>query len=59
MDGEHPWRDWLEVLALAAAFVVIVWFVVKLLLGWAYKDDDRSKGGPRDKHNGPFGKGNP
>jgi hypothetical protein len=48
MNGEHPWRDWLNVLVIFLGGLVIVMMVVRLLIKWAQKDD-RSQSGT-DKH---------
>jgi hypothetical protein len=59
MNGEHPWRDWLNVLVIFLGGLIIVMMVVRLLIKWAHSDqresaavrreDDRPKGGS-DKH---------
>jgi hypothetical protein len=51
MTGEHPWREWLEVLGVFLAGLALVWIIVRALLHWAHKpdekkgDDARPKGG--------------
>jgi hypothetical protein len=49
MNGEHPWRDWLNVLVIFLGGLVIVMMVVRLLIKWAHKDGTGSQSGT-DKH---------
>jgi uncharacterized membrane protein YidH (DUF202 family) len=51
MNGEHPWRDWLNVLVIFGVGLVIVMIIVRLLIKWAQRDDAGPKGGS-DKHTG-------
>jgi hypothetical protein len=48
MNGDHPWRDWINVLVIFGAGLVVVMLVVRLLIKWAQRND-RPKGGS-DKH---------
>ena len=50
MNGDHPWRDWLKVLVIFAAGLIIVMIVVRLLIKWAQKDDGTGPKGGSDKH---------
>lgn len=43
MTGEHPWREWAEVVVILAVGLAIVIVVVKLLVGWAHKGDEKPK----------------
>ena len=37
MNGEHPWRDWLNVLVIFVAGLIVVMIVVRLLIKWAQR----------------------
>ena len=43
MTGEHPWREWAEVVGILAVGVAVVVVIVKLIVGWAQKDDTKPK----------------
>ena len=45
MDGDHPWRDWLNVLIIFVGGLIVVMIIVRVMIKWAHKDD-RPKGGP-------------
>jgi uncharacterized membrane-anchored protein YhcB (DUF1043 family) len=48
MNGDHPWRDWLYVVGIFVAGLIVVMVVVRLVIKWAQKND-RSQSGT-DKH---------
>jgi Ni/Fe-hydrogenase subunit HybB-like protein len=35
MTGEHPWREWAEVVGILAVGVAVVVAVVRLIVTWA------------------------
>jgi hypothetical protein len=35
MTGEHPWREWAEVVGILAVGVAVVVAVVRLIVKWA------------------------
>lgn len=37
MNGDHPWRDWLNVLVIFSAGLIVVMMVVRLLIKWAQR----------------------
>ena len=47
MNGEHPWLDWLRVLVIFVGGLIIVMIIVRLLIKWAQRADDR-EGAARD-----------
>jgi uncharacterized membrane-anchored protein YhcB (DUF1043 family) len=48
MNGDHPWRDWLYVIAIFVAGLFVVMVVVRLVIKWAQKND-RSESGTDTK----------
>ena len=48
MNGAHPWLDWLKVLVIFAAGLVVVMVLVRALISWAHRDETKNgpKGGP-------------
>ena len=45
MNGDHPWHDWLNVLVIFAAGLIVVMMLVRLLVKWAQKDDGKRPNG--------------
>jgi Ni/Fe-hydrogenase subunit HybB-like protein len=38
MTGEHPWREWAEVVGILAVGIAIVVAVVRLIIRWSQDD---------------------
>jgi Ni/Fe-hydrogenase subunit HybB-like protein len=38
MNGEHPWREWAEIVGILAVGIAIVVAVVRLIIRWSHDE---------------------